>query len=64
MAPKINHRTAKKLAREYLNIETLQPANVDRLDFHTLSVRQISNLIDAAWLEGYTKAKIEFAEMF
>ena len=41
-----------QIAREYLDIETLQTRNSDRLDFHEVAVWQIADALRAAYEAG------------
>ncbi len=48
---------ATKIAKEILNLETLEIRNMDSLDFHDLSVWEIREVIEAAYNAGKAAAK-------
>lgn len=41
-----------QIAREHLGIETLEPRNSDRLDFHEVGVVGLTQALDAAYRAG------------
>ena len=43
----------EKIAKEYLNIETLQTQFNDELDFHQVSVWQLKKALEQAWIAGH-----------
>jgi hypothetical protein len=43
---------ATKIAKEILDLETLETRNMDRLDFHELSVWEIRDALEAAYNAG------------
>ena len=43
---------AAKIAKEILDLETLETRNMDGLDFHELSVWEIREALEAAYNEG------------
>ncbi|XHR30397.1 MAG: DUF6900 domain-containing protein [Chthoniobacteraceae bacterium] len=45
-------RYAIKIAKELLDIETLETRNMDSLDFHELSVLEIRKALEAAYNAG------------
>jgi hypothetical protein len=42
-----------KIAQKHLLVDTLEPRNLDRLDFHDCSVRGIKDALDAAYVAGF-----------
>jgi hypothetical protein len=42
----------QKIAREHLSIETLEERNLDRLDFHEVSVWAVKEALEAAYEAG------------
>jgi hypothetical protein len=52
---------ATKIAKEILDLETLETRNMDRLDFHELSVWEIRDALVAAYNEGRKAAKQTFS---
>lgn len=62
---KIPSKLALKIAKaNFPSVETLESRNRDSLDFHSVSVRGISNALNSAYLEGYVAAKQEMVKMF
>ena len=45
------------IAREYLNIETLEECKSDALDFHELAVWSIKAALEAAHQKGYEEGR-------
>ena len=45
-------KTIEKIAREILDLETLETRNSDSLDFHDMSVWQIRKALEAAYEAG------------
>ena len=45
------------IARDHLNIETLESRNMDSLDFHEVSVQAVQSALLAAWLGGIEEAE-------
>jgi hypothetical protein len=43
---------ATKIAKEILNIETLETRNSDRLDFHEVAARSVLDALEAAFEAG------------
>ena len=43
----------EKIANEVLNIKTLETQNSDDLDFHEVSVWNIKEALEQAWIAGY-----------
>ena len=41
-----------QIARQHLGIETLEPRNLDRLDFHDVGVVGLTDALDAAYRAG------------
>jgi len=56
-AAKPEQATIDKIAREILDLETLETRNMDGLDFHELSVWEIRKAIEAAYYAGREAAK-------
>jgi hypothetical protein len=50
---------AAKIAREILNLETLETRRMDSLDFHELAVWEIREALEAAYNAGRQAAKSE-----
>jgi len=50
-AKKVN-ATIEKIAREILDLETLETRNIDSLDFHDLAVWEIRKALKAAFTAG------------
>jgi hypothetical protein len=48
---------AAKIAKEILDLETLETRNMDSLDFHELSVWEIRNALEAAYNAGRAAAQ-------
>jgi hypothetical protein len=48
---------AAKIAKEILDLETLETRNMDSLDFHELSVWEIREALEAAYNEGRKAGK-------
>ena len=48
---------AAKIAKEILDLETLETRNMDSLDFHELSVWEIREALEAAYNEGRKAAQ-------
>ena len=46
-----------KIAREYLDIETLQERKMDALDFHEVAVWQVQKALKAAYEAGRDSKK-------
>lgn len=44
--------TIEKIAREVLDLETLETRKMDSLDFHDLAVWEIRNALEAAYNAG------------
>ena len=49
---RIKRETILKIAREVLDIETLEPRKMDRLDFHDVAVWQVAKALEAAYEAG------------
>jgi len=49
-------RTAERLARQHLSIETLDARNSDSLDFHEVSVWSLRDALEAAYAAGHQAA--------
>lgn len=45
------------IAREHLNIETLEERKSDALDFHELAVWSIKTALEAAYQKGYEEGR-------
>lgn len=45
-------KTIQEIAREILNLETLETRNMDSLDFHDMSVWDIRKALEAAYNAG------------
>lgn len=52
---------ATRIAKEILDLETLEPRNMDGLDFHELSVWEIRDALVAAYNEGRKAAAQTFS---
>ena len=52
-------RYAAKIAKEILDIETLETRNSDRLDFHEVSVWEIRDVLKAAFEAGRKAAPVK-----
>ncbi len=52
---------ATKIAKEILDLETLETRNRDSLDFHELSVWEIRDALVAAYTEGRKAAEQTFS---
>jgi len=48
---------AAKIAKEILNLETLEPRNSDSLDFHDIGVWDIRKALEAAYDAGRAAAQ-------
>jgi hypothetical protein len=48
---------ATEIAKEILDLETLEARNMDSLDFHELSVWEIRKALEAAYNAGRAAAK-------
>lgn len=48
---------ATKIAREILDLETLETRNMDSLDFHELAVWEIREALEAAYNAGQQAAR-------
>ena len=53
------HRTpaTQRIARETLNLETIETRNSDSQDFHDLAVWQIKAALEQAYAAGYKKGR-------
>ena len=56
-AAKPEQATIDKIAREILDLETLETRNMDGLDFHELSVWEIRKALEAAYNAGREATK-------
>jgi len=56
-AAKSMNATIENIAREILDLETLETRNMDGLDFHELSVLEIRKALEAAYNAGRKAAK-------
>lgn len=56
-AAKTMNTTIENIAREILDLETLETRNMDGLDFHELSVWEIRKALEAAYNAGRKGAK-------
>jgi hypothetical protein len=52
-------RIIDRIAREILSLETLERRNSDSLDFHDLSVSEIRDALEAAYLAGSRSKDLE-----
>ena len=50
---------AAKIAREILDLETLETRRMDSLDFHELAVWEIREALEAAYNAGRQAGKLE-----
>jgi hypothetical protein len=50
------NRTLEQIAREELEITTLEPRNNDEEDFHTLAVWEIETVMERAYQAGFQAA--------
>jgi len=51
------NKAIEKIAREFLDLETLKTRKHDSLDFHELAVWQIEAALKEAYLQGREAAK-------
>ncbi len=49
--------TLLKIAQKYLRIETLESRKSDRLDFHDVSVWDVKDALEAAYVAGLTSVE-------
>ena len=52
MSAKKMNAAIEKIAREILDLETLETRNMDSLDFHDLAVWEIRKALEAAFIAG------------
>jgi len=52
MSAKKMNAAIEKIAREILDLETLETRNMDSLDFHDLAVWEIRRALEAAFTAG------------
>lgn len=55
----IPFETAEAIASKHLGVETLQPRNMDALDFHDVSVTGILAALQAAYEAGRQNGKTD-----
>lgn len=48
-----------EIAKKFFDVETLQTRNLDRLDFHEVSVGSMKAALDAAYKAGQDSNKVQ-----